>query len=109
MLKKQYEKVAVYGRNRTCFSLLYESEPFYLSAVRDIYGRDLDEIVTDISEMHTKISDYLNEFQPEKLEILNLYQDKLLPLYKLYSLESAIDRYIYAVTKHMKSAMKKYG
>lgn len=91
MLKKQYEKVAVYGRNRTCFSLLYESEPFYLSAVRDIYGRDLDEIVTDISEMHTKISDYLNEFQPEKLEILNLYQDKLLPLYKLHSLESAID------------------
>ena len=66
-LRKQYEKVAVYGRNRTCFSLLYESEPFYLSAVRDIYGRDLDEIVTDISEMHTKISDYLNEFQPEKL------------------------------------------
>ena len=91
MLKKQYEKVAVYGRNRTCFSLLYESEPFYLSAVRDIYGRDLDEIVTDISEMHTKISDYLNEFQPEKLAILNLYQDKLLPLYKLHSLESAID------------------
>ena len=91
MLKKQYEKVAVYGRNRTCFSLLYESEPFYLSAVRDIYGKDLDEIVTDISEMHTKISDYLNEFQPEKLEILNLYQDKLLPLYKLHSLESAID------------------
>ena len=91
MLKKQYEKVAVYGRNSTCFSLLYESEPFYLSAVRDIYGRDLDEIVTDISEMHTKISDYLNEFQPEKLAILNLYQDKLLPLYKLHSLENAID------------------
>ena len=31
ILRKQYEKVAVYGRNRTCFSLLYESEPFYLS------------------------------------------------------------------------------
>ena len=62
MLKKQYEKVAVYGRNRTCFSLLYESEPFYLSAVRDIYGRDLDEIVTDISEMHTKISIRTNSF-----------------------------------------------
>ena len=91
MLKKQYEKVAVHGRNRTCYSLLYEAEPFYLSAVRDIYGKDLDEIVTDIPEIHEKIFAYLSEFQPDKLKILKLYQDKLLPLYKLYSLEGAID------------------
>ena len=91
MLKKQYEKVAVHGRNRTCYSLLYEAEPFYLAAVRDVYTRDLDEIVTDIPEIHEKIFAYLSEFQPDKLEILKLYQDKLLPLYKLYSLEGAID------------------
>ena len=91
MLKKQFEKVSVYGRNRTCYSLLYEAEPFYLAAVRDIYTRDLEEIITDIPEIHTRISEYLNEFQPDKLEILKLYQDKLLPVYKLYGLESAID------------------
>lgn len=45
-LKKLYQKVAVTGRNRTCYSLLYEAEPFYLAAVRDIYSRDLEEIVT---------------------------------------------------------------
>ena len=90
-LKKQYAKVAVHGRNRTCFSLLYESEPFYLAAVRDIYTRDLDEIVTDIPSIYRKISEYLSEFQTDKLEILKLYQDKLLPLYKLYSLEGAVD------------------
>ena len=55
MLKKQYEKVAVHGRNRTCYSLLYEAEPFYLAAVRDVYTRDLDEIVTDIPEIHEKL------------------------------------------------------
>ena len=91
LLKKQYEKTALHGRNRTCYSLLYESESFYLAAVRDIYTRDLDEIVTDIPAIYEKISEYLSEFQPDKLQILNLYQDKLLPLYKLYSLESAID------------------
>ncbi len=74
MLKKQYEKVAVHGRNRTCYSLLYEAEPFYLAAVRDVYTRDLDEIVTDIPEIHEKIFAYLSEFQPDKLEILKLYQ-----------------------------------
>ena len=91
MLKKQYEKVAVHGRNRTCYSLLYEAEPFYLAAVSDVYTRDLDEIVTDIPEIHEKIFAYLSEFQPDKLEILKRYQDKLLPLYKLYSLECVID------------------
>lgn len=91
ILKKQYEKVAVHGKNRTCFSLLYEAEPFYLTAVRDVYTRELDEIVTDVPEIHEKISGYLSEFQSDKLEILRLYQDKLLPLYKLCSLEHAIE------------------
>lgn len=91
LLRKQYEKVAVHGRSRTCFSLLYESEPFYLTAVRDIYTRDLDEIVTDIPKIHEKIYQYLDELQPDKLEILNLYHDKLLPLYKLCSLERAVE------------------
>lgn len=91
LLKKQYQKVAVNGRNRTCFSLLYEAEAFYLAAVRDIYTRDLKEIVTDIPEIHSRIQDYLAEFQPEKQTLLRLYEDKLLPLYKLYNLEGAIE------------------
>lgn len=91
LLKKQYQKVAVNGRNRTCFSLLYEAEAFYLAAVRDIYTRDLEEIVTDIPEIHSRIQDYLAEFQPEKQTLLRLYEDKLLPLYKLYNLEGAIE------------------
>lgn len=104
LLKKQYEKTALHGRNRTCYSLLYESESFYLAAVRDIYTRDLDEIVTDIPAIYEKISEYLSEFQPDKLQILNLYQDKLLPLYKLYSLESAIDE-----VRHEKIWLKSGG
>ena len=91
LLKKQYQKVAVNGRSRTCFSLLYEAEAFYLAAVRDIYTRDLEEIVTDIPEIHSRIQDYLAEFQPEKQTLLRLYEDKLLPLYKLYNLEGAIE------------------
>lgn len=91
LLKKQYQKVAINGKNRTCFSLLYEAEPFYLAAVRDTYTRNLEEIVTDIPELHARISDYLTEFQPEKQSLLRLYDDKLLPLYKLYNLEGALE------------------
>ena len=48
-LKGRYHKAVVQGRNRTCFSLVLETEPFYVAAVRDAYGRDLDEIITDVT------------------------------------------------------------
>ena len=89
-LKRQYEKVVVRGKNRTCFSLLYETESFYLNAVRDASSRSLEEIVTDIPEAYHKIQSYLEEFSPEEKGKLRLYQDKLLPLYKLYRIETAI-------------------
>ena len=90
-LKSRYKKVAVHGRNRTCFSLVLETEPFYVAAVRDAYGRDLDEIITDVPEIREMILGYLEEISPELKEKLRFYQDKLLPLYKLYRVETALD------------------
>ena len=90
-LKGRYHKAVVQGRNRTCFSLVLETEPFYVAAVRDAYGRDLDEIVTDVPEIREMILGYLEEISPELKEKLRFYQDKLLPLYKLYRMETALD------------------
>lgn len=90
-LKGRYHKAVVQGRNRTCFSLVLETEPFYVAAVRDAYGRDLDEIITDVPEIREMILGYLEEISPELKEKLHFYQDKLLPLYKLYRVETALD------------------
>ena len=90
-LRGRYHKAVVQGRNRTCFSLVLETEPFYVAAVRDAYGRDLDEIITDVPEIREVIQGYLEEISPELKEKLRFYQDKLLPLYKLYRVETALD------------------
>ena len=90
-LKGRYHKAVVQGRNRTCFSLVLETEPFYVAAVRDAYGRDLDEIITDVPEIREMILGYLEEISSELKEKLRFYQDKLLPLYKLYRVETALD------------------
>ena len=90
-LKGRYHKAVVQGRNRTCFSLVLETEPFYVAAVRDAYGRDLDEIITDVTEIREMILGYLEEISPELKEKLRFYQDQLLPLYKLYRVETALD------------------
>ena len=59
-LKGVYRKAAVDGRSRTCFSCVYKTEPFYISAVRDANSRNLEEIVTDSPEISRQISDYLD-------------------------------------------------
>lgn len=90
-LKNQYVKTVVNGRSRTCFSLLYETEPFYMEAVRDVYSRDLEEIVTDVPEIRDRIVAYLEEISPEETGKVRFYEDSLLPLYKLYRLETALE------------------
>lgn len=90
-LKRLYRKTACDGKNRTCFSLLYEAEPFYLTAVRDAYSRNLEEIITDIPEIYDRISSYMDDFSPEEKQKLRFYQDALLPLYKLHRLETALE------------------
>lgn len=90
-LKAQYQKVAVEGRNRICYSLLYETEPFYLNVLRDVYNRNLDEIVTDVPVMRDRALAYLKVSCPEEQGKLRFYEDKLLPLYKLYRLETVLE------------------
>ena len=103
-LKKRYERSALQGRNRTCFSLIMETDPFYITALRDAYGKNLEEILTDIPEIKENISLYLEDNSPELKDKLRFYQDKLLPLYKLYRLESAVDTVL-----HEKVWMKSGG
>ena len=90
-LQEQFQKVTVNGKNRTCFSLLYKPDPFYITAIRDSYSHSLDEIVTDIPEIYDEVRAYLANVSAADQEKLRLYQDSLLPLYKLYRVETALE------------------
>ena len=90
-LKRLYEKTAVYGRSRTGFSCVYETEPFYMNAVRDTYSKHLDEIVTDIPEVFEHIVAYLKEVSYGEENKVRLYEDALLPLYKLYRIGMVLE------------------
>lgn len=91
LLQTRYEAVIVHGRNRTCYSLLYRPEAFYVTAVRDLYTDELTEIVTDLPKVFAELKSYLQTADTSLCEKLRLYEDKLLPLYKLYCLERAAE------------------
>lgn len=90
-LKRRLERVLEQGPHRTCYSLLDEALPFYIEAIRDVYSADLTGIVTDCGGFHQRIRDYLQEYQPAQLECLAYYEDRLLSLGKLFSIETALE------------------
>ncbi len=68
--------------HRTAYSCLYRGQTEIFKAVSDISLKQYEEAVTDIPQVYDELSGLL---PPESLR---LYQDKLLPLPKLYSLET---------------------
>lgn len=76
---------------RTCFSQLYHSVPSYISDIRDLNSGLLQEIITDDIEIFHQLQEYLTYFQPKDCSKLSYYEDNMLPLCKLYSLESAME------------------
>ncbi len=89
-LKARYRRILESGRFRTCYSLLYSELPPYIARLRDAYDSAVQEILTDDPEICEAVKRYLAEERPRDLEKLRFYQDPLLPLSKLYSVEKIL-------------------
>lgn len=98
LLKAKREKLFSAAQSRTCYSLLMAAAPSFVSSIRDAKASSLSAIVTDDRECYEALKSYLEEHQKEDLEKLTFYEDRLLPLSKLYSLETALEQ---ALEKHV--------
>ena len=87
VLKNQYENLISQSQYRTCYSCLLKMPPAYLARLLDLYEESADVFLTDDKELYDEIQEYLNVHQPEDLRKLSFYEDRLLPMDKLYSLE----------------------
>ncbi len=76
--------------HRTCYSVLHEAEPAYLTAIRDEYEGQCGEIVTDDPGIYEKIMAYREANPSFHMPEARLYQDERLPLHKLYSVETRL-------------------
>lgn len=90
-LKKRYYRILSDGGRRTCYTLLHRAEPSYIGSLRDTYGDFMEEIVTDQADIFAGIQEYLKTYQPRDLEKVRFYDDPLLSLTKLYSIEKAVE------------------
>lgn len=70
---------------RTCYSCLYREKPDYLRFIENAYVTEYDEIVTDIPEIFETLKEQIKADVP-----IRLYEDQMLPLHKLYAVETRI-------------------
>lgn len=83
-------EVADMASHRTCYTVLYKKPNDYLVQLRDMYTGQCDEVVTDIQEVYDDIKGYAAKNPGFVLPEIRLYEDKILPLHKLYSVETRL-------------------
>ena len=91
-LISDYEAVVMTAQTRVPFSCLKRAPRQYLRELKNIYQDGLTDIIVEDLDLYEEIKDFLTQNQPEDLEKLRLYQEKLLPLHKLYGIEKQIER-----------------
>lgn len=87
-----YQKLLADAPFRTCYSLLYQANPGYLSTLKNLPDHSLEQIITDQPEVFDTCHVYLSLYQPEDLDKLLLYQDSRISLNNLYALDSVFSQ-----------------
>ena len=77
---------------RTCYSCLYRSQPDYITFIQNAYRTEYDEVVTDLPDIYEALQ---ASFQDTDIPI-RFYEDSLLPLHKLYCVETRIQELLAA-------------
>ena len=90
-LRKLYDAVAINGSHRTLYSRLYRPDPDYIGMLKDLKEETAEAILTDDREVMEHISAWCKTNAPSLIPKIKLYEDKLLPLPKLISLERTLD------------------
>ena len=90
-LKDRMEAVLKKGSYAPCHTRIMDGDSRETEAVKNCVWENLEKIVTDDPEIYQKLLTFIAESYPGGQEKVELYEDPLLPLAKLFSLEAAVD------------------
>lgn len=89
LLIKRYSNIVETAKTRTIYTKVYSEDKEYLKMLKGAYEGEIDEIVTDDINVYEDILNVYSEDVNNKFKV-KFYEDEILPLYKLYSIESLI-------------------
>ena len=92
ILNEKRKQLVDTAMHRTCYSIMYRMPAKYLTLIRDLNQERLCEIVTDDKELYQDLIEHTEDFGEGYTKLLKHYHDELLPLHKLYSIESRLEK-----------------
>lgn len=87
-LSEEYQKLLEIAAHRTARSCLYRNPAAWLLHLKNTYRSEYEEIITDDPALYEEISAYIKELGRLDDKV-TLYEDRLLPLSKLYGVEKS--------------------
>lgn len=77
---------------RTCYSCLHRGKPEYIHFIENAYTTEYDEIITDLPEIYEVLKEHeiSGNDSVQTAVSVRFYEDTMLPLYKLYAVETRI-------------------
>ena len=80
------------AKTRTCFSFLKKAGFGKAAVFSHIHTDQLEQILIENTELYEKIRIYVRENLPDAEKKLTRYEDRMLPLHKLYGLERELEK-----------------
>ena len=94
-LQKELQEVLRKGNYLPPHTMIRKGESPVISRLKHMYWDSMEKIITDDPVVYEEASDFVKNLKLESPCAVQLYEDQLLPLFKLYSLEQAIEDGLY--------------
>ncbi|MGF1630054.1 MAG: ribonuclease E/G [Kiloniellaceae bacterium] len=75
----------------TAPALIYEEANLIKRAIRDLYSRDMDEVLVDGEEGYKAAKDFMKSLTPSHAKKVQHYKDTNVPLFQRYQVETQLD------------------
>jgi ribonuclease E len=89
-LLRQWETVRDLTLKSTAPTLVYEEGSLIKRSIRDLYGKDIDEIVVSGEAGYNEAKEFLGMLMPSHADNVKLYRDTQ-PIFTRYGIESQLD------------------
>ncbi len=91
LLRRIWERISARSQGASVPSLVFEELPLHTRMVRDLAGRETDQILIDDRITYERIHGYVDEFIPDYLDRLQFYDEKR-PLFERHGVEDELSR-----------------
>jgi len=101
-LRRLWDDIRELTLKSTAPALIYEEGNIIKRAIRDLYSRDLEEIVVDGEAGYQNARAFMQMLMPDDVRRVKLYRDPNVPLFQRYPIEGQLDA-IHSPTVQLKS------